>query len=145
MLSRVLWYFHVSWVVLVRTVSVSGDSIIFLTGTYSQHIQGFTYSNKSFLFSLKNHLNEQFKMFTYRHQQYAMVSGNAWGPVFGATRDSADLAIADRCNVNTFSHSELGWTYKPPNGYTYESPEARKLLAGSYNFTCDEYEEFYRK
>jgi len=52
-----------------------------------------------------------------------------------------DLYIANDCNVNSSSYSNLGHTYES-NGYAYGSTEARSYLAGSYSFTILEMEVF---
>ena len=52
-----------------------------------------------------------------------------------------DLYIANDCNVNSDSRSNLGETYES-NGYAYGSTEAKSYLAGSYNFTVLEMEVF---
>lgn len=70
-----------------------------------------------------------------------MYSEKQWGPTFG---QGHDLAISNRCNDNSMSYSFLGETYEPPKGYTTGNLEARNLLAGSYDFICDEYEVFYQ-
>ena len=99
-----------------------------------------TYSTASFLFSLKNHLNQQYKMLTYRNHYNAIYSSSSYGPTFGGGHD---LYLPNSCHTNN-GHSELGYTYRPPNGYGYTSSQARSVLAGSLYFTCDEYEVFYQ-
>ena len=102
---------------------------------------GYTYSTASFLFSLKNHLNQQYKMLTYRYYQYAIRSTfSSYGPTFGG---GYDLKIPNSCHTNN-GYSNLGYTYRPPNGYGSGSSQARNVLAGSYRFRCDEYEVFYQ-
>ena len=123
---------------------------------------GYTDSTASFLFSLKNNLNQQCKMFmystrhyyrynyyagyryryrSYRYYQYAIYSNNGDGPTFG---NGHDLYISNSCHTNTNSYSDLGRSYRAPNGYGHGSSQARNFLAGSYNFKCDEYEVFYQ-
>ena len=78
----------------------------------------FVYSTEAFLFSLNN--PDQ-------------------GPTFGS---GYDLYIADKCDKNTNSYSNLGDTYKLPTGYTYGNNQS--LLAASYYFKVDEYEVFFQ-
>ena len=52
-----------------------------------------------------------------------------------------DLYIANDCNINTSSRSDLGYSYES-NGYAYGSNEARNYLAGSYKFKVLEIEVF---
>ena len=65
----------------------------------------------------------------------------AYGPSFGGGHV---LYISDNCHVNIARYSNLGKSYKLPAGYVYDSDEARRLLAGTYNFKVDEYEVFYQ-
>ena len=64
-----------------------------------------------------------------------------YGPTFGGGND---LRISDNCHVNTNSYSKLGYTYKLPTGYVYDTDQAKRLLAGTYYFKVDEYEVFYQ-
>ena len=70
-----------------------------------------------------------------------MNSLSDYGPTFGG---GLDLYIADKCDKNNKSHSNLGYTYKLPIGYTYYTTEANSLLAGSNYFKVDEYEVFFQ-
>ena len=74
-------------------------------------------------------------------ERYAMYSRKENGPIYGEGRYS-DLYIADHCNTNTNSYSNLGGTYELPESYKYGTDEAQSLLAGSDDFMCDEYEVF---
>ena len=51
---------------------------------------------------------------------------------FGGSRD---LVIYNNANTNTNqnSYSDLGYTYQPPAGYQYGTPQTMSLFAGSYN------------
>ena len=71
-----------------------------------------------------------------------MYSRSGYGPRFGG---GSDLLIADKCHTNTKSYSRLGSTYQLPAGYTYDTEEAKSLLAGSKLFKCDEYEVFVQQ
>lgn len=55
------------------------------------------------------------------------------GPIFGA---GADLQIANLCNVNTDSYSNL------PHSYDGENNASSSSLFGEYNFTITEYEVY---
>ena len=59
--------------------------------------------------------------------------------IFGAGHD---LCIYNDCNINTSSKSDLGSSYELPNGYAYQSNEAKNYLAGSFRFTVNEIEVF---
>jgi hypothetical protein len=43
------------------------------------------------------------------------------------------------------SYANLGYTYELPHGYTYGTEEAKKYLAGSYQFRIKELEVFLSK
>ena len=55
-----------------------------------------------------------------------------------------DLHLANNANQNTGSYSDLGDSYEPPPGYTYGETKTRNFLAGSYRFTPDDFEMFYK-
>ena len=101
---------------------------------------GSIYSTASFLFSLKNHLNQQYKMLAYQDYQYAIYSVSNYGPTFGRGHG---LYLPNSCHTNS-GYSDLGCTFRAPNGYGYTSSQARSVLAGSFYFRCDEYEVFYQ-
>ena len=90
-------------------------------------------SNNTFLFSLKNSDNQHYKM-TVTKPEYAIYCSHTYGPTFGAAHD---LRISDNCHVNTNSYSQLGYTYKLPTGYVYNTDQAKRLLAGIYYFKVD--------
>ena len=102
---------------------------------------GYVYRTGAFLFSLNKPDNQPYKMTVYRNPQYAMCCAYNYGPTFGGGHD---LYIADNCDKNTNSYSNLGYTYKLPAGYIYGTFQAKSLLAGSYNFKMDEYEVFFQ-
>ena len=62
-----------------------------------------------------------------------------YGATFGGRRD---LVIYNDANTNQNSYSDLGYTYQPPAGYQYGTPQTMSLFAGSYNFTPTEIEVF---
>jgi len=68
---------------------------------------------------------------------YIAYSCKTYGPTFGGGHD---FYIA---NYRSGSHSNLGYTYNPPTGYSYGSSFAQSFLAGSYKFLPDEVEVFY--
>ena len=99
------------------------------------------HSTEAFLFSLKNRDNQPYQMTIDRYPDKAIYHASSYGPTFGGGND---LYIADNCDKNTNSRSNLGFIYKPPAGYIPGTPKAWSLLAGSYNFKVDEYEVFYQ-
>ena len=104
------------------------------------------YDSKAFLFSLVNKpgwapvkLTQTGQYSHYRaHSTYSCYDH---GPTFG---DGHDIYVSDYASSNTYSYTDLGYTYAPPSGYSYTSTFARTFLAGSYNFQPDEVETFYK-
>ena len=104
------------------------------------------YDSRAFLFSLVNKpgwapvkLPQTGKYSSRR--SYSIYSHSSYGPVFGGGND---IFIANRfASSNNRYFSNLGHTYSPPSGYSYQSTFARTFLAGSYKFTPDEVETFY--
>ena len=100
-------------------------------------------STKSFLFSLRNKDNlRPFKCPIYDHRNVKAVwCYRSFGAVFG---DGNDMFIYSNANTNQHSHTNLGKTYRPPDGYEHDTPQTKALLAGSYQFTPTEIEVFRR-
>ena len=98
---------------------------------------GWTRSNASFLFSLRD--SENLAPFIANvvpgNEQYAIYCHPGYGPTFGGGHD---IYIADNANGNRQSYSNLA-------GYYRVHPRTRTrnaLLAGSENFTPTEIEVF---
>jgi len=97
---------------------------------------------KSWLFSLKNPSSTRAKI------PNVAGSGNGassildkpnYGPTFGGGHD---LYLADQCNANSSSYSNLSHDYSGAKwGLTYGST-AQTFFAGSYTFTVSEYEVY---
>ena len=71
---------------------------------------------------------------------YSINIYSSYGPTFGGGHD---INIKSDASSNSNSYSNLGYTYSPPSGYSYQSTFARTFLAGTYKFTPDEVETFY--
>jgi hypothetical protein len=91
-------------------------------------------TGKSFLFSLKNPRNSEPKIFPISNQTYAIYCHSSYGPNFGGT---ADIYVADNCNQNTTSSTNVGTYYRNdtriPNN---------QVFAGQANFQVKEIEVF---
>ena len=72
--------------------------------------------------------------------QHALYTRPTYGPTFG---DGYDIHIANNGNASTGSHTNFGYAYPVPSGYSRTSTKARNLLAGTHQFTPDEVETFY--
>ncbi|KXJ08534.1 uncharacterized protein LOC110248695 [Exaiptasia diaphana] len=96
-------------------------------------------SVNSFLFSFVNKDNlKPFKMKVFKSQS-AIYGGSSYGPIFGG---SHDIYISNNAGSNTYSYTNLGYSYVLIKGYTAGSTKAQNLLAGSYHFQPDEIEVF---
>ncbi|KAJ3427994.1 hypothetical protein M0812_25625 [Anaeramoeba flamelloides] len=94
--------------------------------------------NKSFLFSLIS-LDQNFtvplKMNVFQNNKYELRCERKYGPTFGGGAYDLSLGYGSHdMNNNQYTISNLGYTYKAPFGYTYQSDEASKFLAGSTQF-----------
>ena len=58
---------------------------------------------------------------------------------FGA---GGEFYIHNDCDKNNSSTSNIGYTYKAPEGITYNTEKSKNYLAGSYNFKVREVEAF---
>ena len=56
---------------------------------------------------------------------------------------SRDIKISDFAGSNRESSSSLGYTYRPPLGYSNGGSNTKALLAGSPTFTPDEIEVYF--
>ncbi len=102
---------------------------------------GYTYSNSSFLFSLRNkdNLAPFIANIKQGKEKTAMRPASGYGPWFG----SNDILVYGNSNCNNSSYSDFGQSYQLPPGYVQGSEEAKSLLAGAYKFSTSEIEVFY--
>ena len=89
----------------------------------------------SFIFSLINKKNKPIKMKWSKNN--GIFCSISYGPTFGGY----DIIIADKSNINTKSHSNLGHSYIHPD-YRFETNEAKSFLAGSHTFQVSEMEVY---
>ena len=113
-------------------------NLYFLVGSGS----GYRHDSNAFLFSLVNKpgwalvkLPQTGKYSSGR--QYSIYDNTSHGPSFGGGND---IYISNYASSNRNSHSNLGYTYSPPSGYSYDSTFAKTFLAGTYHFTPGEIE-----
>ncbi|CAB4001290.1 basement membrane-specific heparan sulfate proteoglycan core -like [Paramuricea clavata] len=98
-------------------------------------------ADTSFIFSFSNRDDlAPFKSPVYQNNANAMYTNNGYGPTFGGGHD---IHIANNANGGTSSYTNFGHTYKPPSDYKYTTNAAKRLLAGSYNFTPSDVEVYY--
>ncbi|KAK8778206.1 hypothetical protein V5799_020452 [Amblyomma americanum] len=89
-------------------------------------------SEKAFLFTLINNADLPPTKFDIVKKMFAISHHPEYGPIFGA---GADLSIANHCNANMESYSNL------PHSYDGEGASCT-LLMGDYNFSVLDYEVF---
>ncbi|XP_037821832.1 uncharacterized protein LOC119610612 [Lucilia sericata] len=92
----------------------------------------YIHSERAFLFALNAGVSESPLKFDIVKKPYAICYHPDCGPIFGA---GADLLIANNCNTNKDSYSNLPHSYDGPNA-SYET------LFGDYNFTITDYEVY---
>ena len=105
------------------------------------------YDSKAFVFSLVNKPGWAPVKLTQTgvyssHRAYSISRCSSTGPILG---NGHDIYIADQAASNTNSYANLGYTYGPPTGHSYQSTFAQTFLAGGsdYHFRPDEVETFY--
>ena len=114
-------------------------SFLLASGSYR-----YQYDSKAFLFSLVNKPGwapvKLSQSGQYSSSKCSIYFYSSYGPTFGG---GYDINIKNYASSNSNSYSDLGWTYSPPNGYSYGSTFAQTFLAGTHRFTPDEVETFY--
>ena len=91
-----------------------------------------------FLFSITHSTKHQHFMY----KDKALHCYSSFGPIFGGKEGCRDLVIYDECNRNKKSHSNLGYSYKTPDGLNFGTDEAKSYLAGKSKFKVIEYEVY---
>jgi len=97
----------------------------------------------AFVFSLTNKDNRPCKMITTNANK-SIACRAEYGPIFGGYQNIDDIIIADNANLNEYSRSELGYTYKHPQ-YAHGKNEAKTFLAGSNPFQLEEIEVYQKQ
>ena len=102
-------------------------------------------STVAFLYTLKNTDNISPRKLPVKNTgdggKYAIGNLDTLLATYGG---GLDLHIANNANQNTGSCSSLGDSYEPPPGYTKGETKTQNFLAGSRNFTPDDFEMFYK-
>lgn len=88
-------------------------------------------SQKAFIFALKSQNGNDPQKWKVKsaQAQYTVYHHSSYGPTFGGGHD---IYICNNCDSQGSSHSNLG--------HTYQAPQDKNLLAGSYTFTVKDYE-----
>ena len=118
-------------------------SFLFFRTGYSS-CPGYRYDSSAFLFSLVNKPGwAPVKLPAYRHYSNAIYDCSSYGPTFGG---GYDIYIIDHASSSSNSYTNLGHTYSPPSGHSYNDLFTYTFLQGqsnSYYFRPDEIETFY--
>jgi hypothetical protein len=90
-------------------------------------------TNQSFLFRIKDSRNSAPRKFTLSNPSYAILCQLSYGPRFG----NAAISVADCCNQNTNSYTNLDNAYVNDTGI-----DGTQVFTGEYHFTVKEIEVF---
>jgi hypothetical protein len=89
----------------------------------------------AFVFSLINKDDKPFKV-KCSNNAYAILCHSDCGPSF-----VEDITVETNSHINRDSYTDFGCSYEHPE-YTYDTEEARNILAGSFNFQTVDIEVF---
>jgi hypothetical protein len=91
-------------------------------------------SEQSFVFTIKNALNSDARSFPLVNSSRAIYCYSGYGPTFGS---GYAIYVADGCNENTSSYTNLGSGYRNDTGLN-----DTEVFTGEYNFQVKEIEVF---
>ena len=126
------------WAPLVRSVRIV-KCRYYLPGYCS-----YGSSSKAFIYSLTNNngpghaVYNPVKLRVKSDRYNAVVRCDSYGPIFG----TGDIGISNNSASNTDSHTNCGWSYPLPPGYSLSGSNC-KFYAGSFSFTPTDIEVFY--
>ena len=72
----------------------------------------------------------------YSYLSDSIYDCSLYGPIFGGGNDIY-------MSASSHNSANLGYTYSPPSGYSYNEYFTKTFLAGTDHFTSDEVEIFY--
>jgi hypothetical protein len=90
-------------------------------------------TGKSFIFSLKNPRNTEPKIFPLSNASQSIYCNPSYGPTLG----NGDIYVANNCDQNTTSYTNLGMSYTNDTGLT-----GTQVFTGEYHFQVKEIEVF---
>ena len=126
----------------MKSVHWSSFSFLIFPKGYSCQ---YYYDSQAFLFSLVNKPGwapvKLPQTGTYSSYGNSLYDCSSYGPTFGGGHD---IYIADYASSSSNSYTNLGAAYSAPSGYSYGSTFTQTFLAGTYQFTPDEVEIFYK-
>ena len=129
----------------VNTITIIRNNANYVFGGYASaawHSAGTINDANAFLFSLRRNGNSENHKFMIKSANTgnAMYWKSTYGPTFGYGHD---IHICNNSNTTTGSYSNIGHSYEPPQGVTYNTDSAKSFLAGSYgDWTTTEIEVY---
>ena len=103
---------------------------------FSESSGGFGSTPNAFIFSLRNKEGLAPFKSVVKYPSYAINRVSGYGPIFGG---GSDIDIANNANSNSYSYTDIGYYYSVPSG----AQDRKTILAGTRNFTPDDWEVFY--
>jgi hypothetical protein len=100
----------------------------------SSHSEKADNSQQSFVFCVKTSMNSDARSFPLVNSSKAICGISSYGPIFG---NGWDILVANSCNENTSSYTNLGNAYRNDTGLS-----GQEVFTGEYNFQVKEIEVF---
>jgi hypothetical protein len=127
--------FHLKCTGKPNTVTIIKNNLDYVFGAYcSSQWSGnsgvFIADNNAFIFSLRRNGICESNKFNIKTVEKTFYRNTCYGPAFGG---GCDIYICNGSNVHMYSYSNFGDSYDIPDGYRFESVEAKCYLAGNYN------------
>jgi len=137
-------------------VDNKGESISVIEDTDGNLFGGYTpiqwkssgnylFDNRTFIFSLKNPLNQPIMLKNNGPQannQYSIYDLSTYGPTFGGGHD---IFISSNSNTQKTNYCNLGHSFDSPSGMSFGDEKIKNFLCGNYNFQVKEIEVYCRK
>jgi hypothetical protein len=115
-----------------NTITIIKNNLNYVFGGYASsawNISGsYIKDPNSFLFSLRRAGVSYKDKFTVKQAEYALLGNSNYGPTFGG----GDIFICNQSNTTIRNHSNFGWAYNLPVGYTYNG-NAKDFLGGNFD------------
>ena len=118
----------------VNTITIIRNNANYVFGGYASAAwnssNALINDSTAFIFSLRRNGNSENQKFIIKSTstENAIYGGSGYGPTFGR-----DIYICDQSNKSGGSSSNIGRSYEPPPGVTYNTDIAKSFFAGSYN------------
>ena len=120
----------------VNTITIIRNNANYVFGGYASaawnSAGAYIIDANAFIFSLRRNGNSENHKFMIKNGSSgdAIHGGSTYGPLFGRGHE---IDICDQSNKSGGSSSNIGRSYEPPPGVTYNTDIAKSFFAGSYN------------